>query len=379
MTETNNNERNSKEFEKDGTEEFRKMWDNLGTSKEDFANVNKKLEELNKTFSEAVKNGAEPEVLKKIAGDWQLEKMKLDAMKQQLNLNSDERNRPDAMRDYVNNMYSELGKGVHIVNEKSKDFIEQKKKGLIASGKELTNKIKAVNDKVKSIFKEKQQNLARNFSKALEQAKGKISDKSLDAMVKAAKAAEAFDRKNAMSKETLDSRIKATLEKQNKALDVNNERTVKRFKKIENERISRTSRIKAGFETMKDAVQGKEYTEHKPEEKSVSELGREYQKAMAKATRGSKNIEMASSLKINALKSWAKLEQGIANVGAKISRGISKGIEKSINERGSEDLKERAADLNKDLAKAKEQAQEKEVIKNNEPKKSNSNRDDMDR
>ena len=83
MTETNNNERNSKEFEKDGTEEFRKMWDNLGTSKEDFANVNKKLEELNKTFSEAIKNGAEPDVLKKIAGDWQLEKMKLDAMKRQ--------------------------------------------------------------------------------------------------------------------------------------------------------------------------------------------------------------------------------------------------------------------------------------------------------
>ena len=130
---------------------------------------------------------------------------------------------------------------------------------------------------------------------------------------------------------------------------------------------------------MKDAVQGKEYKEHKPEEKSVSELGREYQKAMAKATRGSKNIEMASSLKINALKSWAKLEQGIANVGAKISRGISKGIEKGINERGSADLKERAADLNKDSAKAKEQTQEREVIKNNEPKKTNPDRDFMDR
>lgn len=348
MTERNENIYNL------NAEQMKKLFGELDTSKESFQNIGKKLDELSDTFAEAIKNGANKEVLDQIIGEWSMEKYKLDLMSHEHLKNADVIGRPDPMKEYIKDSYENLGKTIGSVNEQTKGILDNFKNGLIKGKDALTNAIKGINEKAKSLFKEGQEKIAEKFSLSLDNMKDKLSEKTVDAMVITAKTAEAFDRRHDRSKDVLQSGIKATIKREGELLDKNQENLAKKLQNISDSKFTKTSRIKAGVKTIGDAVKGKEFKAYEPEEKSVADIGREYQQAMKQASVKSKGIEMGTNVKINALKSWSLLDRAVANVGAKMARKASLAINAGIQKFGSDKMKTMAKEKGDDLNKSAE-------------------------
>ena len=348
MTERNENIYNL------NTEQMKKLFGDLDVSKESFQNVGKRLDELSDTFAEAIKNGANKEVLDQIIGEWSMEKYKLDLMSNEHLKNADVIGRPDPMKEYIKDSYENLGKTIGSVNEQTKGILDNFKSGLIKGKDALTNAIKGINEKAKSIFKEGQEKIAEKFSLSLDNMKDKLSEKTVDAMVITAKTAEAFDRRHDRSKDVLQSGIKATIKREGELLDKNQENLAKKLQNISDSKFTKTSRIKAGVKTIGDAVKGKEFKAYEPEEKSVADIGREYQQAMKQASVKSNGIEIGTNVKINALKSWSLLDKAVANVGAKMARKASLAIDAGIQKFGSDKMKTMAKEKGADLNKAAE-------------------------
>lgn len=280
-------------------------------------NVKKEVHRLENAFSDAVKEGADAKTLASIIYDWKKEYDYLNTLEKNLfdGRSSDEQ--PDALQDYVRHSKTNLATSVGSLADKTKNFVEQAKSGIIPDGKTLTEKIKNAHQKIMSMFHKKQAELGQKLGKFIDNIKDKVREKAdmarLNTWVKATEKAENYRAKGEDSKEeriqNLQDKLTANLEGK---LQKNSQKFQKTVDDIANGVPSFKDRVSMGSKIIRDAVQGKEYKEYKVD-KDTKEAADELRNAKEALKKADAKAIMLGKMKWGVIKAWTSLTVAFNN------------------------------------------------------------------
>ena len=269
------------------------------------ASAKDEVRRLEDAFADAAKEGADTKTLASIVYDWKKEYNYLRTLETNLfdGRSSDEQ--PDAFQDYVRHSKSNLSKSVGSLADKTKNFVEQTKEGIIPNGHSLTEKISNAHQKIMSIFHEKQAELGQKLGNFMDKIKDNIRGKAdmvrLSAWVKATEKAEDYRLKSEINKDEyiknaqdkLISQVEGKLEK-------NSQKFEKKVEDIANGVPSFKERIAMGSKVIRDAVQGKEFKEYKLDKTSQEAADEALKKADTRTI-------VAGKMKWGVVKAWTNL------------------------------------------------------------------------
>ena len=275
------------------------------------ASAKDEVRRLEDAFADAAKEGADTKTLASIVYDWKKEYNYLRTLETNLfdGRSSDEQ--PDAFQDYVRHSKSNLSKSVGSLADKTKQFVEQTKEGIIPNGHSLTEKISNAHQKIMSIFHEKQAELGQKLGNFMDKIKDNIRGKAdmvrLSAWVKATEKAEDYRLKSEINKDEyiknaqdkLISQVEGKLEK-------NSQKFEKKVEDIANGVPSFKERIAMGSKVIRDAVQGKEFKEYKLD-KTSQEAADELRKAQEALKKSDARAIVAGKMKWGVVKAWTNL------------------------------------------------------------------------
>lgn len=313
---------------------------------------------LENVFADAAKEGADTKTLASIVYDWKKEYNYLRTLETNLfdGRSSDEQ--PDAFQDYVRHSKSNLSKSVGSLADKTKQFVEQTKEGIIPNGHSLTEKISNAHQKIMSIFHEKQAELGQKLGNFMDSIKDKIRGKAdmvrLSAWVKATEKAEDYRLKSEINKDEyiknaqdkLISQVEGRLEK-------NSQKFEKKVEDIANGVPSFKERIAMGSKVIRDAVQGKEFKEYKLD-KTSQEAADELRKAQEALKKSDARAIVAGKMKWGVVKAWTNLTIAFnsfkANQFEKLADKAKDGLDKIERPESKEYLNELKSAMSKGMS-----------------------------
>lgn len=334
----------------DDIKKTRAEWE---ATKIDLKNAKEGLKSLDEALHEAVKAGADKEVLDGIFEQWKGYNDKVTELEKKLIQMDREDGRPDPFRQFVDKSRENLEKGTKIlgngVSKVTEKFLHDKN----GNPKSLTAAVLAEHNKVDAVYHEEQEKAAQKLSEDLDKTAVRDTAR-IDSWIDAIEASEKFENRAESKDAGIDAKAAKSVESVKSQAEILKASLHKKFEAkeaaINTGEYSRSQRMKGGFQTILDAAKGSPLKDYFGTPKTPEAIKAEVEKARKQMQRKESFIDKKTSLKIAFVKAWAGAQKGIEAFRAGVAKRRAQAAERNLEKIKSP----RAKDILDEIRKATE-------------------------
>ena len=240
----------------DDIKKTRAEWE---ATKIDLKNAKEGLKSLNEALHEAVKAGADKEVLNGIFEQWKGYNDKVTELEKKLIQMDREDGRPDPFRQFVDKSRENLEKGTKILANRVSRVTEKFLHDTNGNPRSLTAAVLAEHNKVDAVYHEEQEKAAQKLSEDLDKTAVRDTAR-IDSWIDAIEASEKFENRTESKNAGIDAKTAKSVESVKSQAEILKESLHKKFEtkeaSINTGEYSRSQRMKGGFQTILDAAKG---------------------------------------------------------------------------------------------------------------------------
>ena len=334
----------------DDIKKTRAEWE---ATKIDLKNAKEGLKSLNGALHEAVKAGADKEVLDGIFEQWKGYNDKVTELEKKLIQMDRKDGRPDPFRQFVDKSRENLEKGTKILANKVSRVTEKFLHDKNGNPRSLTAAVLAEHNKVDAVYHEEQEKAAQKLSEDLDKTAVRDTAR-IDSWIDAIEASEKFENRAESKNAGIDAKTAKSVESVKSQAEILKESLHKKFEakeaSINTGEYSRSQRMKGGFQTILDAAKGNPLKDYFGTPKTPEAIEAEVEKARKQMQRKESFIDKKTSLKNAFVKAWAGAQKGIEAFRAGVAKRRAQAAEKNLEKIKSP----RAKDILDEIRKATE-------------------------